>query len=66
MRAAEELEAPHWLLHPGLAMLLLGLALTVWAHHTLGRFFSLEVQVQGEHRVVNTGPYRLLRHPGYA
>lgn len=57
---------PHWLLYPGLTMFLLGLALTVWAYHTLGRFFSLEVQVQREHRVVNTGPYRLLRHPGYS
>ena len=57
---------PHWLLYPGLTMFLLGLAVTVWAYHTLGRFFSLEVQVQREHRVVNTGPYRLLRHPGYA
>jgi len=57
---------PHWLLYPGLTIFLLGLAVTVWAYHTLGRFFSLEVQVQREHRVVNTGPYRLLRHPGYA
>src|SRR6266487_5505057 len=57
---------PHWLFYPGLAMFLLGLALTVWAYHTLGRFFSLEVQIQGDHRVVDTGPYRLVRHPGYA
>lgn len=57
---------PHWLLYPGLTIFLLGLAVTVWAYHTLGRFFFLEVQVQREHRVVNTGPYRLLRHPGYA
>ena len=57
---------PHWLLYPGLSMFLLGLALTVWAYGTLGRFFSLEVQIQGDHRVVDTGPYRLLRHPGYA
>jgi protein-S-isoprenylcysteine O-methyltransferase Ste14 len=57
---------PHWLLYPGLAMFLLGLALTVWAYNTLGRYFSLEVQVQREHAVLSTGPYRLLRHPGYA
>jgi protein-S-isoprenylcysteine O-methyltransferase Ste14 len=57
---------PDMLLYPGLTMFLLGLALTVWAYRTLGRFFSLEVQVQAEHRIVNTGPYRLLRHPGYA
>ena len=47
-------------------MFLLGLALTVWAYGTLGRFFSLEVRIQGDHRVVDTGPYHLLRHPGYA
>jgi protein-S-isoprenylcysteine O-methyltransferase Ste14 len=57
---------PHWLFYPGLTMFLLGFALTVWAYRTLGRFFSLEVQIQGDHRVVDTGPYRLLRHPGYA
>jgi protein-S-isoprenylcysteine O-methyltransferase Ste14 len=57
---------PQWLFYPGLAMFLLGLALTVWAYHTLGRFFSLDVQVQREHAVLSTGPYRLLRHPGYA
>lgn len=57
---------PHWLFYPGLTMFLLGLALTVWAYRTLGRFFSLEVQIQGDHRVVDTGPYHLLRHPGYA
>jgi protein-S-isoprenylcysteine O-methyltransferase Ste14 len=56
---------PHWLLYPGPAMFLLGPALTVWAYYTLGTFFSLEVQIQAEHRVVSTGPYRLLRHPGY-
>lgn len=56
---------PRWLFYPGLAMFLLGLALTVWAYRTLGRFFSLEVQLQGDHRVVDRGPYRLLRHPGY-
>jgi protein-S-isoprenylcysteine O-methyltransferase Ste14 len=57
---------PHWLLYPGLAVFLLGLAFTVWSYRTLGRFFSLEVQIQRTHQVVETGPYRLLRHPGYA
>jgi len=57
---------PHWLFYPGLALFILGLALTTWSYRTLGRFFSLEVQVQTEHRVVDTGPYRFVRHPGYA
>ena len=57
---------PHWLFDPGLIVFLLGLAFTVWSYRTLGRFFSLEVQIQRSHEVVDTGPYRLLRHPGYA
>jgi protein-S-isoprenylcysteine O-methyltransferase Ste14 len=56
---------PHWLFYPGLALFVLGLALTVWAYHTLGRFFSLEVQIQNDHNIVDSGPYRVLRHPGY-
>ena len=57
---------PHWLFYPGLTLFLAGLAVTAWAYSTLGRFFSLDVQIQNEHRVIETGPYRLLRHPGYA
>lgn len=54
------------LFYPGLALFILGLALTMWAYRTLGKFFSLVVQVQTDHRVVDTGPYRFVRHPGYA
>src|SRR5262249_39136957 len=57
---------PHWLIYPGLTLWLLGLTLTGWAYRTLGRYFSLDVQVQTDHRVVDSGPYRFLRHPGYA
>jgi protein-S-isoprenylcysteine O-methyltransferase Ste14 len=57
---------PHWLFYPGLTLFLVGGALTVWAYRTLGRFFSVSVLAQNDHKVVDTGPYRLLRHPGYA
>ena len=43
----------------------LGLALRAWAVRVLGRFFKFTVVVQAEHRVVDTGPYRLIRHPSY-
>lgn len=38
-----------------------------WAMVT-NRFFSSQVRIQTErdHTVVSTGPYRLVRHPGYA
>src|SRR5215470_15792408 len=57
---------PHGTFYAGLAIFLSGPALTVWGYRTLGRFFSPDVQVQGDHKVVDRGPYRLLRHPGYA
>jgi protein-S-isoprenylcysteine O-methyltransferase Ste14 len=49
-----------------LVVLVLGLALTLWAMH-VNRFFSSAVRIQTDrgHRVVDSGPYRWVRHPGY-
>ena len=42
----------------------------VWGSHALleNRFFTLMVRIQTEraHQVVSSGPYRWMRHPGYA
>jgi protein-S-isoprenylcysteine O-methyltransferase Ste14 len=49
-----------------LVVFVLGLALTMWAMH-VNRFFSSAVRIQrerGQH-VVDDGPYRWVRHPGY-
>ena len=48
-----------------LVLIWAGIALRLWAVRTLGRFFRTTVFVQDEHRLVETGPYRLLRHPSY-
>jgi protein-S-isoprenylcysteine O-methyltransferase Ste14 len=44
-----------------------GLALFIWAMH-VNRFFSSVVRIQRErgHHPVTSGPYRWVRHPGYA
>lgn len=49
------------------AVLLLGYVLTSWAF-AVNRFFSAMVRIQKDrnHVVVTDGPYRFLRHPGYA
>jgi protein-S-isoprenylcysteine O-methyltransferase Ste14 len=48
------------------AMLILaGLGIRWWAIVTLGRFFSVDIALQEQHRIVQEGPYRWVRHPAY-
>jgi protein-S-isoprenylcysteine O-methyltransferase len=49
----------------GLALFAAGLGLRWYAMAYLGRLFTFDVSVAADHRVVDTGPYRLVRHPAY-
>lgn len=49
----------------GLALTVLGIALRQWAVLMLGQFFTVQVQVHSDQTVVDTGPYRWVRHPSY-
>lgn len=54
-------------LHPvALAILLLGLAIRWTAILSLGRFFTVNVAIARDHRLVDTGLYRSVRHPSYS
>jgi protein-S-isoprenylcysteine O-methyltransferase Ste14 len=50
-----------------LAVALAGQLFVLWAMYT-NRFFATTVRIQEErgHQVVSEGPYRFVRHPGYA
>ncbi|MGA8708221.1 MAG: isoprenylcysteine carboxylmethyltransferase family protein [Steroidobacteraceae bacterium] len=50
----------------GGVLFLLGLLLRWYAIITLGRFFTVNVAIAADHRVIDTGPYRLVRHPSYS
>jgi len=49
----------------GIVLMVLGIVLRAWAVIALGRNFTVYVQVRDEQPVVDSGPYRLLRHPSY-
>lgn len=51
---------------PGFALFVLGAVLITWAM-SVNRFFESTVRIQEDrgHVVVSTGPYGLVRHPGY-
>jgi protein-S-isoprenylcysteine O-methyltransferase len=50
----------------GLGVSGLGAVLRWWAIWHLGRFFTVDVAVAHDHRVVDDGPYRYVRHPSYS
>jgi len=58
---------PTWLSILGLVIIALGYAFASWALIE-NRFFSSTVRIQTErgHSVCDSGPYRIVRHPGYA
>jgi protein-S-isoprenylcysteine O-methyltransferase Ste14 len=58
-------ELHDWAFYLGIFLMFLGILVRQWAIAVLGRFFSLTVRVAEDHRVVEKGPYRLVRHPSY-
>ncbi len=58
---------PLWLIVPGFILIVLGYGFAAWALAE-NRFFSSVVRIQTDrgHVVCDTGPYRFVRHPGYA
>ena len=49
----------------GAVLALTGALLAAWAKVHLGRFFSPQLGVQEDHRLITTGPYAIVRHPIY-
>jgi protein-S-isoprenylcysteine O-methyltransferase len=47
----------------GVLTILAALALHIWSRVHLQHFYAERVEVQPEHKVINTGPYQLMRHP---
>ncbi len=50
----------------GLVMQASGIALRTWSMRVLGASYTRTLRTENDQRVVESGPYRLVRHPGYS
>ena len=48
-----------------LIMALIGLWYRSWAYISLGKFFTMHLETQKNHKIIDTGPYKFIRHPSY-
>jgi protein-S-isoprenylcysteine O-methyltransferase len=54
-----------WVNDLGIVLLLLGLAVRWYSIIYLGRYFTVNVAIATDHKLIDTGPYRAVRHPSY-
>ena len=50
----------------GLALTLAGTGFAIWARAYLGQNWSSNVTIKEDHRLIQTGPYAVVRHPIYS
>jgi protein-S-isoprenylcysteine O-methyltransferase Ste14 len=54
-----------WLTWVGIAIMISGIVFRQYAISILGKFFTSTIQIKKDHELIQTGPYRYLRHPSY-
>ncbi|WP_271814837.1 methyltransferase family protein [Clostridium beijerinckii] len=50
----------------GCAVIIVGIILRLYSVLTLERSFTVSVQVDLDQKIIQTGPYRYIRHPAYS
>ena len=50
----------------GIGLMVGGIALRFWATRVLGRFYTRTLRAAADQKVIDHGPYKVLRHPGYS
>jgi protein-S-isoprenylcysteine O-methyltransferase Ste14 len=65
-RGIGQIALPDWVAWLGVALMIAGIALRVWSNRVLGAYYTRTLRIQRGQSVVRAGPYRLIRHPGYA
>lgn len=50
----------------GTTLFAAGLVLRWYSIYYLGRYFTVNVAIHSRHEIIDTGPYKRIRHPSYA
>ena len=56
----------HFISEVGLFLIVLGLIVRWTAILTLKKYFTVNVSIQSNHKIIDKGIYKLIRHPAYA
>jgi protein-S-isoprenylcysteine O-methyltransferase Ste14 len=54
------------LLYSGSVLILAGMVIRFTAIRSLGKFFTVDLAIQGDHRLIQAGLYKYIRHPSYS
>jgi len=59
------LPIPDWLRWLGVGVGIISLPFLTWVQHILGKHWTVSLELQEDHKLVTSGPYRWVRHPMY-
>ena len=48
-----------------MSFIIFGSLLRLLCYRTLGKFFTFEITIRQDHKIVDIGPYGIVRHPSY-
>jgi protein-S-isoprenylcysteine O-methyltransferase Ste14 len=54
-----------WLTWVGVAIMISGVVFRQYVIAFLGKFFTATIQIKKDHELIQSGPYRYIRHPSY-
>ena len=49
----------------GITLLLMKMFIKIWVLKTMGKLWSVQIEIRENHKLITTGPYKYVRHPGY-
>ena len=55
----------HFVRFMGLFLIIFGMGFRFFSIRTLGKFFTVDLAVHGDHRLIKNGLYKYIRHPSY-